>query len=67
VLVSGSGPTVLGLFTGAGRSPEGGLVLAQAAAAGFADRVPAAIHAAPVDRTFARAVTLGVSKRRLRA
>jgi 4-diphosphocytidyl-2-C-methyl-D-erythritol kinase len=66
-LVSGSGPTVLGLFTGAEHSPQGGLVSAQAAAASLAGRVPAAIHAAPVDRTFARAVTLGVSKRRLRA
>jgi 4-diphosphocytidyl-2-C-methyl-D-erythritol kinase len=66
-LVSGSGPTVLGLFVRAGRSPEGGLVLAQAAAASFADREPAAIYAAPVDGTFARAVTLGTSKRRLRA
>jgi 4-diphosphocytidyl-2-C-methyl-D-erythritol kinase len=66
-LVSGSGPTVLGLFAGAGRSPKGGLAQAQAAAASLAGRVPAAIHAAPVDRTFARAVTLGVSKRRLRA
>jgi 4-diphosphocytidyl-2-C-methyl-D-erythritol kinase len=66
-LVSGSGPTVLGLFSGSGRSPEGGLVPAQAAAGSLAGRVPAAIHAAPVDRTFARAVTLGVSKRRLRA
>jgi 4-diphosphocytidyl-2-C-methyl-D-erythritol kinase len=66
-LVSGSGPTVVGLFTRAGRSPEGGLVAAQAAAASLADRVPAAIHAAPVDGTFARAVTLDMSKRRLRA
>jgi 4-diphosphocytidyl-2-C-methyl-D-erythritol kinase len=65
-LVSGSGPTVLGLFVG-GSSPEGGLVAAQAAAASLAGRVPAAIHAAPVDGTFARAVTLGMSKRRLRA
>ncbi|MGD0452323.1 MAG: 4-(cytidine 5'-diphospho)-2-C-methyl-D-erythritol kinase [Solirubrobacteraceae bacterium] len=66
-LVSGSGPTVLGLFVRAGRSPDGGLVLAQAAAASLADRVPPPIYAAPVDGTFARAVTLGTSKRRLRA
>jgi 4-diphosphocytidyl-2-C-methyl-D-erythritol kinase len=71
-LLSGSGPTVLGLFgsTQPGRGAnagEGGLVLAQAAATSLADRVPAAIYAAPVDGTFARAVTLGTSKRRLRA
>jgi 4-diphosphocytidyl-2-C-methyl-D-erythritol kinase len=66
-LVSGSGPTVLGLFLRAGGSPDGALVLAQAAAASFAQREPAAIYAAPVDGTFARAVTLGTSKRRLRA
>jgi 4-diphosphocytidyl-2-C-methyl-D-erythritol kinase len=62
-LVSGSGPTVLGLFpatsfTRAGRSPDGGLALAQAAAAGLAGRVPSAICAAPVDAAFARAVEL---------
>jgi 4-diphosphocytidyl-2-C-methyl-D-erythritol kinase len=71
-LVSGSGPTVLGLFgptSGAhpGRAPEGALVLAQAGAASLAGRVPAPIYAAPVDGTFARAVTLGTRKRRLRA
>ncbi|MGO9319879.1 MAG: 4-(cytidine 5'-diphospho)-2-C-methyl-D-erythritol kinase [Solirubrobacteraceae bacterium] len=71
-LVSGSGPTVLGLFAPTpsvrgGRSRDGGLVLAQAAAASLADRVPPPIYAAPVDGTFARAVTLGTSKRRLRA
>ncbi len=60
-LVSGSGPTVLGLFAPirAGRSAESGLVLARAAAASLAERVPAPIYAAPVDGTFARAVTLG--------
>ncbi|MGO9760392.1 MAG: 4-(cytidine 5'-diphospho)-2-C-methyl-D-erythritol kinase [Solirubrobacteraceae bacterium] len=71
-LVSGSGPTVLGLFgptqfAHAGRAPEGALVLAQAAAASLASREPAPILAAPVDGTFARAVTLGTGKRRLRA
>jgi 4-diphosphocytidyl-2-C-methyl-D-erythritol kinase len=62
-LVSGSGPTVLGLFAPirAGRSAESGLVLARAAAASLAERVPAPIFAAPVDGTFARAVTLGQS------
>ncbi len=57
-LVSGSGPTVLGLFPRVGRSPDGGLLLARAAAAGLAGRVPPAICAAPVDSAFARAVTL---------
>jgi 4-diphosphocytidyl-2-C-methyl-D-erythritol kinase len=71
-MVSGSGPTVLGLFgptsfAHAGRAPEGALVLAQAAAASLAEREPAPIFAAPVEGTFARAVTLGTSKRRLRA
>jgi len=71
-LLSGSGPTVLGLFGStppghAANAGGGGLVLAQAAATSLAGRVPAAIYAAPVDGTFARAVTLGTSKRRLRA
>jgi 4-diphosphocytidyl-2-C-methyl-D-erythritol kinase len=50
VLVSGSGPTVLGLFAKRER--------AQAAAAGLAGRAPAAVCAVPVDAEFARAVTL---------
>jgi len=57
-LVSGSGPTVLGLFAHAGRSPEGGLALAQAAAAVLAGRTPPPLCAVPVDAAFARAVTL---------
>jgi 4-diphosphocytidyl-2-C-methyl-D-erythritol kinase len=75
-LVSGSGPTVLGLFgttvppptpvPRAGGSPESGLALAHAAAARLADRMPAPICAAPVDGAFARAVTLGAGERRLR-
>ena len=64
-LVSGSGPTVLGLFPTAGRSPGSGLVLAQAAAAALASRTPAAICATPVDGAFARAVTLAADERRL--
>jgi 4-diphosphocytidyl-2-C-methyl-D-erythritol kinase len=62
-LVSGSGPTVLGLFAPirAGRSAGSGLVLARAAAASLAERVPTPIYAAPVDGRFARAVTLGQS------
>jgi 4-diphosphocytidyl-2-C-methyl-D-erythritol kinase len=78
-LVSGSGPTVIGLFppspfaTAAsaraghpGRTPESGLVLAHAAATALAGRVPEPICAAPVDGAFARAVTLGAGERRLR-
>ncbi len=55
-LVSGSGPTVIGLF-------RGGLVRAHAAAAALAGRVPAPMCAAPVDGAFARAVTLGARER----
>jgi 4-diphosphocytidyl-2-C-methyl-D-erythritol kinase len=57
VLVSGSGPTVLGLFAHAGRSVDGGLVLARAAAAQLDGRVPAPICAVPVDAAFARATS----------
>ncbi len=59
-LVSGSGPTVLGLFASlhAGGSLESGAERARAAAASFAQREPNAIYASPVDGTFARAVTL---------
>jgi 4-diphosphocytidyl-2-C-methyl-D-erythritol kinase len=71
-LVSGSGPTVLGLFgpsrsTRAGGSRDGGVERARAAAASLVDRVPAPICAAPVDAAFARPVTLDASERRLRA
>ncbi len=64
-LVSGSGPTVVGLFPAVGRSPGSGLALAQAAAASLAGRTPAAICATPVDDAFARAVTLAAGERRL--
>jgi 4-diphosphocytidyl-2-C-methyl-D-erythritol kinase len=57
-LLSGSGPTVLGLFTGPRDSPHGGPALAEQAAAELGERVPAALSAAPVDAGFARAVTL---------
>ena len=68
-LVSGSGPTVLGLFPAVGRSPGSGLALAQAAAAGLAtDRrsasTPAPICATPVDGEFALPVTLAAGERR---
>jgi 4-diphosphocytidyl-2-C-methyl-D-erythritol kinase len=52
-LVSGSGPTVVGLFPHAN-----GLGRAERAAAGLEDRVPAPICATPVDALFAR-VTAG--------
>jgi 4-diphosphocytidyl-2-C-methyl-D-erythritol kinase len=69
-LVSGSGPTVLGLFAptvsaptvsasdGAGGSAGSGPARARAAAASLAGRVPAPIYAAPVQAAFARAVTV---------
>ena len=56
-LVSGSGPTVLGLFGHTGRFPDGGPVLAQAAASRLDGCVPAPICAVPVDAAFARAAT----------
>jgi 4-diphosphocytidyl-2-C-methyl-D-erythritol kinase len=55
-LLSGSGPTVLGLFAAAG-TPAGPSP-AERAAAELRERVPAALSAAPVDAAFARAVTL---------
>jgi 4-diphosphocytidyl-2-C-methyl-D-erythritol kinase len=48
-LVSGSGPTVIGLFSRAG---EEGLMLARLAAAGLEDRRPAALWAEPVEAAF---------------
>ena len=56
-LVSGSGPTVLGLFAPAGRSPDSGITLARAAVARLDDRLPGPICAVPVDATFARAAS----------
>jgi len=57
-LVSGSGPTVLGLFPRAARSPGGDLELARATAARLAGRLPAPILAAPVQAEFACASEL---------
>jgi 4-diphosphocytidyl-2-C-methyl-D-erythritol kinase len=56
-LVSGSGPTVIGLFSDAGRSADGGLGLARVAATALDDRVPAPICAVPVDAAFAQAAS----------
>jgi 4-diphosphocytidyl-2-C-methyl-D-erythritol kinase len=64
-LVSGSGPTVLGLFGDGGRSPGSGLALAQMAAASLAGRTPAPICATSADVALGRAVTLDASGRRL--
>ena len=57
-LLSGSGPTALGLFAGAGRSPQSGRALARLAAETFAGRVPAALDAHPVDASFGSVETL---------
>jgi 4-diphosphocytidyl-2-C-methyl-D-erythritol kinase len=57
-LLSGSGPTVLGLFSGSRQAPRSGPGLAELAAAELRGRVPAALSATPVDAAFARAVTL---------
>jgi 4-diphosphocytidyl-2-C-methyl-D-erythritol kinase len=56
-LLSGSGPTVIGIFGHAQRTPHGGLALAQAAAASLLDRQPEPICAVPVDAGFAHATT----------
>jgi 4-diphosphocytidyl-2-C-methyl-D-erythritol kinase len=53
VLVSGSGPTVVGLFPHAN-----GLGRAQRAAAGLGGRVPAPICATPVDASSSQCVTI---------
>jgi 4-diphosphocytidyl-2-C-methyl-D-erythritol kinase len=64
-LVSGSGPTVLGLFPG---GPDAaGFDLAERAAARLQGRVPAAVAARPVGAAFARVVRhnpAGTAKRR---
>lgn len=59
-LVSGSGPTVIGLFPHAGGAADGGVALARAAAASLAERVPAPICAVPVEAAFARAASDGL-------
>jgi 4-diphosphocytidyl-2-C-methyl-D-erythritol kinase len=58
VLVSGSGPTVLGLFARAGGVPGEGLALARLAAAAIGERSPAAICAAPVEAGYGAPVPL---------
>jgi 4-diphosphocytidyl-2-C-methyl-D-erythritol kinase len=56
-LVSGSGPTVLGLFDSVRPSGDSGPALAQAAAFRLAGRLPAPICAEPVDAAFAQPAT----------
>jgi 4-diphosphocytidyl-2-C-methyl-D-erythritol kinase len=55
-IVSGSGPTVVGLFAGGGVSAVDGLDLARSAAARLAGRDPAPVAARPVGSAFARVV-----------
>jgi 4-diphosphocytidyl-2-C-methyl-D-erythritol kinase len=57
-LVSGSGPTVLGLFARAGSSPGDGPALAEHAAAELFARAPAAIAAVPVSEDFGRPIAV---------
>jgi 4-diphosphocytidyl-2-C-methyl-D-erythritol kinase len=54
-LLSGSGPTALGLFA---RPREEGLALARAAAQALGEREPAAVAAGPVDAGFGAALPL---------
>ena len=56
-MVSGSGPTVLGLFTHS-PGPGGGADFASLAAGALQARVPRALSATPVGEDFGRAVTL---------
>ena len=60
-LLSGSGPTVLGLFSKAG---EEGLGLARLAAAGLAEQLPEPLCARPVDGAFGRVVAVEPGDRR---
>jgi 4-diphosphocytidyl-2-C-methyl-D-erythritol kinase len=60
-LVSGSGPTVVGLFAPAGPSAGNGPALAELAAASLRGRVPQALYAKPVDAAFAAARTLAAA------
>jgi 4-diphosphocytidyl-2C-methyl-D-erythritol kinase len=59
--VSGSGPTVVGLFARAGRSPSDALMRAKRGAADLSGRVPVPIWATSVGGTFARVVKVSES------
>jgi len=62
--VSGSGPTVLGLFPGSPADRGGGPAAAERAAAALRDRTPAALAASTVGEDFARPTALaGVADR----
>jgi 4-diphosphocytidyl-2C-methyl-D-erythritol kinase len=58
VFVSGSGPTVVGLFAGSVRSADDGLRRAERAAVSLRGRVPAPVCARPVDAAFGRVMTV---------
>jgi 4-diphosphocytidyl-2-C-methyl-D-erythritol kinase len=58
VMVSGSGPTVVGIFPPGGGSASDGPARAEHAAATLRDRTPAAIPATPVDAAFGRVLTV---------
>jgi 4-diphosphocytidyl-2-C-methyl-D-erythritol kinase len=58
-LVSGSGPTVIGLFAGGRGSVVDGPALAEQAARALSERMPGAMSATPVGAAFARAATVG--------
>ncbi|HMD57356.1 MAG TPA: hypothetical protein VKG82_07795 [Solirubrobacteraceae bacterium] len=60
-LVSGSGPTALGLFPRAGESSSDGPALALHAARALAGRVPGAVAAVPVAEDYGRAGVLAGS------
>jgi 4-diphosphocytidyl-2-C-methyl-D-erythritol kinase len=60
VLVSGSGPTVLGLFT-RGVGTEAGVERARLAAVGMRGREPEALSAEPVGADFARVEAIATS------
>jgi 4-diphosphocytidyl-2-C-methyl-D-erythritol kinase len=58
-LVSGSGPTVLGLFADSPAGGEDGVALARRAALAMAGRVPGAVAAEPVGHAFGAVGALG--------
>ena len=58
VMVSGSGPTVLGLFSRPGGPAGEGLALARLAALGLSERDPAPICAGPVEASFGEVAEL---------
>jgi 4-diphosphocytidyl-2-C-methyl-D-erythritol kinase len=57
-LVSGSGPTVIGLFPNVGVGVDGGLALARAGASALGANVPAPMFATPVDASFGQVADL---------